>query len=111
MPQKFEVLKLKIPRKHDRRVKLSDDDKAMILRNEEGLSIRGLARKFNVSKRTIQFIVNPSALKAMLEARKKRIADLGGNKEFYARYDHNAYMRTHRAHKKELYQKNLLEKA
>lgn len=109
MPHKFEVLKLKIPRSSDKRVKLSDNDKSEILRNEEGLSINMLAKKYNVSRRTIQFIVNPAALQAMLEARKKKIADMGGSAAFYARYDHNAYMRRHRGHKQKLMREGLLE--
>lgn len=46
----------------DRRRKLTDEQKAEIIRlRDEGLSLRKLAKKFEVSAQTILFIVNPES--------------------------------------------------
>lgn len=46
----------------DRRRKLTDEQKAEIIRlHNEGLSLRKLAKKFEVSAQSILFIVNPES--------------------------------------------------
>lgn len=59
MPYTFDKLPIS-DTKHDRRVTLTDGDKEKI-RNEYAtglISQRGLAKKYNVSRRTIQFTLD-----------------------------------------------------
>lgn len=106
MPYKFQTDKKKIPKKLDRRVKLSDDDKQQILRlrKEEGLSQRKLAQEFGVSRRTIQFILNPEKL----EENNRRRAERGGSTLYYNKEDNTRNQQNHRRYKKQLQDKNQL---
>jgi DNA-binding XRE family transcriptional regulator len=85
----------------DRRVKLTDDDKALVkwLREEEGISYQKLANQFKVSKRTIIFICKPETLEACKAARAKR----GGSKIYYDKEEHRKTMKEHRNYKQQLY--------
>lgn len=85
----------------DKRVKLTKEEKEDIKENRLGLSQRGLARAYGVSRRTIQFILDPEKLKKNIERRKER----GGSKQYYDREKNNKYMRDHRNYKKELFTK------
>lgn len=60
MPYKSEKIKIE-GTQHDRRRKLTEDQKAYIrwLREEEGLSQRQLAAMFGVSRRLITFVLDP----------------------------------------------------
>jgi transposase-like protein len=91
----------------DRRVKLTKEDKEMIiwLREEEQISYQKLANRFGVSKRSIIFICKPETL----EACKKKRAERGGSKFYYDREKHTTYIREHRQYKKELNEKGLLK--
>ena len=86
----------------DRRVKLTAEDKEVIHANKGGLSQRKLAALYGVSRRTIQFILDPEKL----EQNKQRRAERGGSKVYYDKDKHAISMKEHRNYKKELYQTN-----
>jgi transposase InsO family protein len=88
----------------DRRVKLTKAQKAEIFMNRDGLSQRGLARLYGVSRRTIQFILDPEKKVRDLANRKAR----GGSKIYYDREKHTKAIREHRDYKKSLNEKGLL---
>ena len=85
----------------DRRVKLTDDDKELIrkISKEENLSQRELARKFNVSRRLIQYVLDPEKLTENKRIREER----GGTKQYYDKEKHREYMKDHRRYKQDLY--------
>ena len=85
----------------DRRVKLTDDDKELIrkISKEENLSQRELARKFNVSRRLIQYVLDPEKLTENKRIREER----GGSKQYYDKEKHREYMKDHRRYKQDLY--------
>lgn len=97
MPYKSEKIKI-AGTKHDRRVKLTPEDKVEIKKNLLGLSQRELARKYGVSRRTIQFILDPAKLEENLKRRQER----GGSKRYYNKEDHAKSIREHRRYKQEL---------
>ena len=88
----------------DRRVKLSDQEKEDILALKSTVTQISVARAYNVSRRTIQFIWFPE----QLEENKKRRAERGGSKQYYNKDSHNTAMREHRAYKRELKEKGLI---
>lgn len=92
--------------KLDRRVKLTSEDKENIkLTAETGnYSQRQIASMFGVSRRTIQFILDPEKL----EENKKRRKERGGWKQYYDKEKHSQSMKEHREYKKELNKKGLL---
>ncbi len=100
MPYKSERIKIE-GTKHDRRIKLTEDDKELIrwLREEEKLSQRKLAAQFNVSRRLIQFVLDPEKKKKDLENRAKR----GGSKIYYDRETQNEAIKEHRQYKQKLF--------
>ncbi len=98
MPFKSEAIEIHHT-KHDRRIKLTDEDKERI--KTLGLSQRALARMFGVSRRTIQFILHPEKLEENKRARKER----GGWKQYYNKEKNTEYMREHRQYKQKLYLK------
>jgi hypothetical protein len=102
MPGKFE--KKHIPTHLKRSAKLTDKQRAEIRENVDGLSQRALAERYGVSRRTIQFILDPEKL----EENKKRRAERGGSKIYYDRETHTAAMRDHRRYKKRLDDASLL---
>lgn len=62
MPYTHEVNHIKLVGLQDRRRKLTDEQKAEILRlRDEGWSMRKLAKEFGVSPQSILFIVNPES--------------------------------------------------
>lgn len=62
MPYADKVNHIKLVGLQDRRRKLTDEQKAEIIRlHDEGLSLRKLAKKFEVSAQSILFIVNPES--------------------------------------------------
>lgn len=92
--------------KYDRRVKLSKEDKEEILALYESgnHSQRELARMYGVSRRSIQFIVNPEKL----QENKQRRAERGGWKAYYDKEKNTAAIREHRNYKQSLYVKGLI---
>ena len=107
MSYAFETGKKKIPREpgKDRRVKLSETQKDQIRELALTMSQRELAARFQVSKRTIQFVLNPERREANYERRKER----GGSAQYYDKETHADAMRRHRRHKKGLSDKGELE--
>jgi transposase-like protein len=106
MPYKFD----KIPinnEKHDKRVKLTTEDKENIVKEYAtgAISIHGLARKYGVSKRTIQFTLFPERK----EKAKQQYAERQKDGRYYDKKKHNEHMKRHRDHKKNLYKQGLLK--
>jgi len=97
MPYKSEKIKIE-GSKYDRRAKLTPEDKKEIYANALGLSQRALASKWGVSRRTIQFILDPSKLKENLKRRKER----GGSKQYYNKEEWAETMKEHRRYKEKL---------
>lgn len=94
MPYKSEKIKIE-GSEFDRRVKLTQDDREAIIRlHNDGASQRSLARQFGVSRRLIQFIIDPSKLEANRE-RLKRMQ--------YRDKNHTKAIREHRRYKHRLY--------
>lgn len=97
MPYKSE--KIKLPSKMmDKRVKLLPCQREMIVYwTNLGLSQRQLAKMFNVSRRLITFIQDPSKQQRNLERRKES----GGSSQYYDKSKHSQYMKDHRKSKHE----------
>ena len=91
----------------DRRVKLTQEDKRRIKElYESGThSQRSLAKLYNVSRRSIIFIIHPERL----EENKLRRKERGGSKIYYDREYHNEKMKEHRKYKNELLKKGLIK--
>lgn len=89
---------------HDRRRKLSEKQKMEIKQNKFGLSQRKLAEMYNVSRRTITFILDPEKLKQNKQSRKER----GGSKIYYRKESHTKSIREHRKYKNELFKNGKL---
>jgi DNA-binding XRE family transcriptional regulator len=83
---------------NDRRIKLTQLQKKEIFENKLGLSQRKLATMYEVSRRTISFILFPEKL----EENKKRREERGGSKAYYKKEKHTAYIREHRRYKQDL---------
>lgn len=98
MPYKCE--KLKIPRKYDKRVKLTDDEREQIKELYGKISQRKLAKRFNVSRRLIIFIGCPEKHQRNIEVR---------HSNYYERERHLVYMRNHRHRKQKLYLEGKLD--
>lgn len=105
MPSKVDKIYIK-NEKLDKRVKLLEYQKEEIRKNIAGLSQRKLAALYGVSRRTIQFILDPEKLKRNKEVRKLR----GGSNIYYDKEKHTKAMKIHRDYKKELLNKNLISK-
>lgn len=106
MPRKSDIIPINNS-EHDKRVKLTDGNKQQIKDEyETGLfSINGLARKWSVSKRLIQFILFPERAERAKELHAERRKD----GRYYNKEKHTKAVREHRDHKKELFDKGLLE--
>lgn len=107
--------KIKIGKQYDRRRKLTDKDREEIRRlyREHGgrtlkgvigkaMSTRALAKRFNVSRRLIQFVIHPERLKALQEHNVK----IKHHKIYYDRKKVRKYMAKHRAYKRQLVVEN-----
>ena len=96
----------KIPPELDKRVKLTPEDKEEIrsLYALGNISKRQLAKQFNVSRRLIQFVLDPKKHEANLLRRAER----GGSKQYYDREKNTKAAREHRKRKQELYLKGEL---
>jgi predicted DNA-binding protein (UPF0251 family) len=106
MPYKFEKIPINNP-KNDKRVKLTDEDRDNIREEYASglISQNNLAKKYGVSKRLVQFILNPEKQ----EIAKQQFAERQKDGRYYDREKHNEYVRSHREHKKDLYNKGLLK--
>ena len=89
--------------KDDKRVKLLPEEKERVRElSKEGWSQRQLAREFKVSRRLIQFILDPAKL--------KRVVELHDSKKYYpGKEEWTKQMRKHRAHKKQLLEEGKLK--
>jgi IS30 family transposase len=65
---------------------------------QRGLTTYQLAEMYNVSRRTIQFVLDPDKLKKNKERREER----GGSSAYYDRESHNEAIKKHRKKKYEL---------
>ena len=105
MPYKFEHEHLKIKDKDDRRIKLFDEDREEIRKlYATGLfSQRDLANRYNVSRRTITFVLDPTKRERANELLKQRKKD----GRYYSKEKQREYVKKYREHKYDLYkQKN-----
>ena len=99
MPYKSEkIIKLAGTSK-DRRRKLSDEQKDEIAALKGTISQRECAKRYGVSRRTIQFIWDPDKHKRNLQCRQER----GGSKQYYNKEKQKQYMKRHRHYKQELF--------
>ena len=100
MPSKID--KLKLSENQDRRRKLSFEQKGEInhlYNNVGGYSLNDLAKKYNVSKKTILLIVNK-------ESKLKNDINIKNNyKKYYDKEKHNQAVKNTRKYKKELMEK------
>lgn len=100
MPFKSEKIKIEFT-ENDKRIKLTTEQKDMIRKEyATGLiSQRGLAKKYNVSRRTIFNVVNPEKYLRQLEKYKEE----RHSKAYYNKNKHKEYIKQHRRYKQELY--------
>lgn len=105
MPRKSDSIPIN-NKELDRRIKLTDEQREEIKRNPLGLSQRRLAAMYEVSRRTIQFILAPEKL----EENKKRREERGGTKQYYDKEKHRIAMKEHRDYKSKLYKEGKLNK-
>ena len=106
MPIKSEINHLLIPKEFDRRIKLTDEDKANIISfHSKGISQRALARYFNVSRRLISFVLFPDRL----VINKQKRLESGGSKQYYNKEKQRLYSQKTREYRKQLELQNLLE--
>ena len=104
MPYKSEKIRIQ-GTKYDRRRKLTEDDKINIIKFSAEVSIHGLARMYNVDRRTIQFILYPERHKHSLELREAR----GGWKLYHDPDAQRKSVKEHRAYKHKLYKEGLIK--
>ena len=103
----LKVDKIKIAgTQYDRRVKLTNDQKADIKMKHEvfAVSYNYLAREYGVSKRLINFICKPESYRVAQDRRK-------ANAERYkvSKDENTRIKKEHRQYKKKLYQKGLIK--
>jgi len=100
MPYKFECDKTSLPKGKDRRFKLTDAQREEIREKYAtgDYSTYNLADSYNVSRRTIQFILDPKKL----EENRKRLKERGGSKIYYNTKKNTSSMKEHRNYKKEV---------
>lgn len=102
MPRKSDTIAIN-NKELDRRIKLSETQKQQIVNQSAYISIRQLAKMYNVSRRTIDFVLSPQKLKENIDRRKER------NISYYDRKKNTDAQREHRQYKKELYEQNLIQ--
>lgn len=108
MPYKFDREKKKIPKEHDKRVRLTDEDREEIkkLYTRDKLGVREIARMYEgkCSRRLIQFILFPERYEVVKKRQKTEKVWL----RQYDRKVHTEAMRRHREHKKKLFKSKKL---
>lgn len=100
MPYKFQTDKIPMPRAFDKRIKLTEQDKLDIvdLYKQGNTSQRKLAAQFGISRRTIQFTLDPKKKEENLKRREER----GDSKIYYNKEKHTESTRNHRRHKRDV---------
>ncbi len=109
MPFKFEIDKLHIASKDDRRIKLTPEEREEIQYRYKvigGVSYNDLAKEYEVSKSLIIYVVNPERREKNYRLRQAR----GGSKQYYDKDKNTETMREHRQYKKSLNDEGKLEK-
>lgn len=106
MPYKSEKAKI-AGTKHDRRRKLTNEQKAEIktLYETGEYSQRELARQYGVSRRLVVFCIYPERQVKNYEKRVEK----GGSKIYYVKDKHTASVRKHRHHKQDLFLKGEID--
>lgn len=91
---------LRIGRKHDRRIKITDKmrEDIKILRNK-GLTFQKIADKMEISKRSVIFIIYPEKYEIAKEQFRNRRID----GRYYDKDKWREVMREHRNYKKQLF--------
>lgn len=104
MPYKSE--KIKLQGLQDRRKRLTDEQREMIrkLYDTGCYSLNGLAKKFEVSKKTILLIVNEESAERARQYRKEHWREWQGTKE-----EHREAIKKTRRYKNELYKSGKLK--
>ena len=104
MPYKIEKIKLK--GLQDRRKKLTDEQRKEIkeLYGTGCYSLNGLAKRFNVSKKTILLIVNENSAERAKQYRKENWREWQGTKE-----EHREAIKKTRYYKHQLYKEGKLK--
>lgn len=100
MPYKHESEGRHLPPDKDRRRKLTPEQRQAIRDNPEGLGPTALALQYGVSKRLVQFILDPAKHAANLEARQRR----GGWRQYYRAPEHAEAVRATRQHRSRVFQ-------
>lgn len=105
MPRKSDSLAIN-NRKYDRRIKLTDKEREKIRKEyqEEDTSYNKLAKKYGVSKRLIQFVVNPEKA----EIAKKQYSERRRDGRYYDKEKHSEYIKNHRNYKKKLFEEGII---
>lgn len=105
MPRKTDTIAIN-NKSLDRRVRLTDEQREQIRQDYAtgSISIRGLERKYKVSRRLIQFILFPERA----EKAKKDYAERRKDGRYYDKDKHKNSVREHRDYKKDLFEKGLL---
>lgn len=106
MAYKFETEHLKLSKEDDKRVKLNDEEKKEIkkLYDTGMFSQRKLAKMYGVSRRSIQFIIDPEKLKE----NRKKFSERQKDGRYYNKERHREYIKKHRERKKQLYNEGKL---
>jgi hypothetical protein len=105
MPYKCETQHVKLPKDKDRRIKLTDEDRKVIifLYYSDNPWLSYLAKKFWVSKRLIDFIVHPEKEKIVKEQYRIRRLD----KRYYNKDKHREAVKNTRRHRQKVLVTNL----
>ena len=105
MPQIHETNYIKLVGLQDRRRKLTDEQKAEIIRlRDEGWSLMKLAKEFEVSKKLILLIVNPESKAKNDKYIKDHWREFQQTKE-----EHNEAVKKTRRHRQKLFLKGELK--
>lgn len=106
MPYKSEKIRIEFT-EHDKRIKLTTEQKELIRKEyQTGLiSQRGLAKKYNVSKKTIFNVVNPEKYLRQLEKNREE----NHSKAYYKKDKQREYVKEHRRYKQDLYKKGEID--
>ena len=92
------VYEMRLPRKHDRRYKLTEQqEKEIKLLREEGLTLIAIAKRYNVSQSTISLITNPLIKQKRVEYHKTYV------QKILPKDIRNKRMRELRQRKRDLY--------
>lgn len=100
----MKIDQLRVPRKYNKRIKLTDCQKQEIKDLAGSISKHQLAKIYNVSRRLIQFIIHPERLEQCKALRKLR----GGSAIYYNTNYNTIKKQQHRAYKRELINKGII---